>query len=149
MSIRVSPRFPYLYKMKPSELSSFDWAKRVNRSWLVRDHLNEHAKAWLDHLYTLADGRLERSCEIARAMCGLRNRIDDPKPWFYAGLFSLATAPEARAFLVTHRVTKAAIPAMADDEDVRLWLDQISPETQELVARLRQAIAQVHQSARP
>lgn len=29
----------------------------------------------------------------------------DPKPWFYAGLFSLATADEARRMLASHPLT--------------------------------------------
>lgn len=129
----------------PSEHPPIEWAKRVNCAWLVRGHLNEHAEAWLDHLAALGDGRLQRSCEIARSMCGIRDRLDDPKPWFYAGLFSLATAEEASRFLASHHITKAAIPAMADDQEVKLWANHISPETRELLARLRQGIAQVLQ----
>lgn len=120
-----------------------DWARRVNRSWLVRGNINDHAAAWLDHLAALDDGRLPLSCENARAMCGIRDRLDDPKPWFYAGLFSLATAAEARRFLATHRITKAAIPSMADDVEVNLWMDRVGPETIEMLARLRQGLAQL------
>ena len=120
-----------------------DWAKRVNRAWIVRGHLNEQAEHWLEHLAALDDGRLRLSCENARAMCGLRDSLDDPKPWFYAGLFSLATPAEAREFLASHRVTKALLPSMADDGEVRLWLDRVGPETHHLLDRLRQALARV------
>ncbi|MGL4399606.1 MAG: hypothetical protein ACRCXD_07035 [Luteolibacter sp.] len=118
-----------------------DWARRVNRAWLVRSNLNEHTEAWLDHLACLDDGRLLKSCEIARAMCDHRQPEDDPKPWFYSGIFQLATAAEAQRFLATHRVTRATVPAMMDDPEVLLWLDRVGPETRELLARLRQVLA--------
>jgi hypothetical protein len=121
-----------------------DWATRVNRTWIVRGHLNDQAEHWLEHLASLDDGRLRQSCENARAMCGLRAPLDDPKPWFYAGLFSLATPAEARTFLASHRVTKSLVPSMADDEEVRLWLDRVGPETHHLLDRLRQALARVY-----
>ncbi|RPJ33000.1 MAG: hypothetical protein EHM17_11800 [Verrucomicrobiaceae bacterium] len=127
----------------PATLPAIDWVKRVNRSWLVRGGLDEHTAEWLEHLAALADGRLLPSCEAARAMCSMRAPMEDPKPWFYAGLFTHATAAEARRFLETHRITKAAVPAMADAEDVVLWLDRVGPETKELLTRLREAIARL------
>ena len=123
--------------------SPIDWATRVNRSWLVRSNLNDHTEAWLNYLSALDDGRLLKSCEFARAMCDHRQPNDDPKPWFYSGIFQLATAAEARRFLDTHRVTKATVPTMADDPEVHLWLDRVGPETRELLARLRQGLAEV------
>jgi hypothetical protein len=130
--------------VKHREISSpVEWARRVNRSWLVRSNLNEHTEAWLDHLASLDDGRLEKSCGLARAMCEYRQHEDDPKPWFYAGIFHFATAAEARRFIDTHRVTKATVPAMAHDPEVRLWCDRIGPETRELLARLREGLARL------
>lgn len=129
-----------------STLPTPDWVKRVNCSWLVRGGLNENAEAWLEYLIKLDDGRHLPSCEAARAMCGIRDRLEDPKPWFYAGLFSLATAEEARRFLGVHRVTKAVVPAMADDAEVKLWLDRVGPETRELVQKLREGLARVPRS---
>ena len=129
-----------------SALTPIDWVKRVNRTWLVKGSLNEHADAWLEYLAALNDGRLQLSCENARAMCSLRQPLDDPKPWFYAGLFSLATAPEAKRFLAPHRITKATVPAMEDDEDVILWTDRVGPETIELLERLREGIARLRET---
>ncbi len=120
--------------------------KRVNRSWLVKSNLNDHADAWLEHLATANDGRLMSCCEAARAMCNLRKPQEDPKPWFYAGLFSLATAAEAKQFLATHRITKATVPAMAHDEEVILWLDRVGPETHELLCRLRDGLTQIQRN---
>jgi hypothetical protein len=126
-----------------SNMPPIEWAGRVNQSWFVRGGLKEHAADWMKHLMTVDDGRLLSSCEAARAMCSLRERMLDPKPWFYAGLFSLATADEARRFLETHRVTRAAIPSMRGDESVVLWLDRVGPETRELIQRLRDAIRRI------
>lgn len=127
--------------------SPVDWAQRVNRAWLVRSNLNDHTEAWLDYLAGLDDGRLLKSCEIARAMCDHRKDDDDPKPWFYSGIFQLATAAEARRFLDTHRVTKATVPTMDDDPEVHLWLDRVGPETRELLVRLRQGLAKLRDEA--
>ena len=127
--------------MKPYHaLEPIAWAKRVNRTWLTKGGLNRDADEWMKHLAACGGGRLKRSCENARAMCGFRDPLDDPKPWFYTGLFSLATAEEAKRFLANHRITKAAVPSMRDDEDVILWLDRVGPETLELIERLRAGI---------
>ena len=123
--------------------SAMEWVRRVNRTWLVRGRLNQDAEAWLDHLAALDDGRLEASCEAARRMCGLRDPGCDPKPWFYAGLFSLATPDEAKKFLADHRITRAVVPGMEDDEDVKLWMDRVGPETRELIGGLRTGLRAV------
>lgn len=129
--------------MRHREIKSpVEWARRVNRSWLVRSNLNDHADAWLSYLELLNDGRLLKSCEIARAMCQLRPSDGDPKPWFYVGLFQLATASEAKRFLETHRVTKALVPAMENDPDVLLWLERVGPETVELLQCLKKGLQQ-------
>lgn len=117
-----------------------EWARRVNRSWIVRDGLADHAEAWLDHLAGLQDGRAEIVSKAALRMCDLRSPLDDPKPWFYAGLFSLATPEEARRFLGGHRVTKATVPSMRDDEDVRLWVARVSAETLAMLDHLRDGV---------
>jgi hypothetical protein len=121
-------------------MSAVDWVKRINRSWIVHNNLNDQAEAWIDYLAAQSDPRLQASCETARAMCDLREPLDDPKPWFYAGLFHLATAQEAIRFLDTHRVTKATVPTMVDDESVLLWIARVSPETRELLECMRRAL---------
>ncbi len=123
-----------------AQMNPVDWVKRVNRSWIVHNNLNDQADAWVNHLAEMGDERLHVSCEIAREMCDLREPLDDPKPWFYAGLFHLATAAEALKFLDVHRVTKATVPTMRDDESVHLWIARVSPETRELLERLRAAL---------
>lgn len=121
-----------------SQLPTIEWVNRVNSSWIVRGGLNERAREWLDYLASVDDGRLLPSCHAARAMCGLRKPLEDPKPWFYAGLFSLATSEEAVRFLQPYRITMAALPSMAGDENVVLWLDRVGNETRDLVLRLRE-----------
>lgn len=123
-----------------------DWVKRINRSWIVHNNLNDRAEAYVQHLADVGDGRLDASCEIAKTMCSLRDPLDDPKPWFYAGLFNLATAEEAHHFLDTHRVTKATVPTMAEEESVQLWVNRISPETRELLDRLRLSLLKVRET---
>lgn len=117
-----------------------EWVKRVNQTWIVRHGLAERAAEWLSHLEGLGDGRLEKSCAAARAMSHLRDHSEDPKPWFYAGLFSHATAAEAKRFLQEHRLTPASVPAMWDDDEVGKWIETIGPETRILLSRLRSAL---------
>lgn len=124
-----------------SKLPPIEWAERVNRSWFVHGELKEHAKSWIEYLRKLEDGRLLKCCKAAKTMSRIRTPLEDPKPWFYAGLFSQATADEARWFLSQHRVTRATVPAMADDAEVALWLDRAGPETRDVMARIRQALA--------
>jgi hypothetical protein len=130
-----------------SHLPPVEWVHRVNNTWIVRAGLEERAREWLDYLNGLNDGRLLPSCKAARAMCGLREPLDDPKPWFYAGLFSLATSEEAVRYLQHYRITMAALPAMADDEKVALWLDRVGDETRDLVLRLRENLPRAGSSA--
>jgi hypothetical protein len=130
--------------MNPRDsMSPVDWVKRVNRSWIVRHGLAERAEEWLAHLERRNDVRLETACQTARAMCGVRDRSEDPKPWFYAGVFSPATADEAKQFLANHRLTPASVPAMWGDEGVAKWIEGIRPETRELLERLRRELVNV------
>jgi hypothetical protein len=131
-----------------SQLPTIEWVNRVNSSWIVRGGLNERAREWLDYLTSLEDGRLLPSCQAARAMCGLREPLEDPKPWFYAGLFSLASSEEAARFLQPYRITMAALPSMAGDENVFLWLDRVGDETRDLVLRLRENLRHAGSTAR-
>lgn len=116
------------------------WVKRVNQSWFVRGGLKASAAAWLDYLAEMNDGRLLVSCEAARRMCGKRKSYEDPKPWFYAGLFHLSIPEEARRFLSSHHVTLASLPCMVGDP-TESWLAHVSADTRELVQRLRDGLA--------
>jgi hypothetical protein len=126
-------------------MGAVEWVRRVNQAWIVHSNLDQHAEAWLDYLVDLNDGRLEPSSCAARAMFRSRASLDDPKPWFYAGLFCLATDEEARRFLSNHRVTKATVPSLAGSDEVALWMDRVGDETRELIGRLRQALAEIRE----
>ena len=116
------------------------WARRINHGWFVRNHLDQSAEAWLNHLAINDPPRLLACCEIARALSRGPDRTHDPKPWFYAGLFALATPDEATRFLAHHKFTSAAIPALASDPEVNAWVLTLSPTTQNLLARVRTAV---------
>jgi ATP-dependent helicase/nuclease subunit B len=127
--------------MKHRDTSNvIDWAKRINRGWFVRNGLADAAAAWLAHLEETDPARLLGSCDIARALSRGPDRVNDPKPWFYGGLFSLATEAEARKFLANYRLTSAIIPALATDPEANQWVAGLKPATQELIARLRTAV---------
>jgi|688.fasta_scaffold282474_3 hypothetical protein len=114
-----------------------DWVMRVNSAWLVRGGLDVAAGRWIEHLRATDPERLEASCMAAREMCRMRQPLVDPKPWFYAGLFSLATPDEVAGFIPGYRITKAAVPSMEHDDEVLLWLDRVGDETRVLIGELR------------
>lgn len=122
------------------DLDACDWVRHVNDAWLVHAGLDESAERWIDFLEKSGDERLESACLMARNLCRIRGRGTDPKPWFYAGLFSLANAAEVDKFIAAHRVTRAAVPAMWDDEETSHWLANAGDETRKLVCRIRRSI---------
>jgi hypothetical protein len=82
------------------------WAKRVNSRWIVHHDLNRNAESYLDHLARTDQARLVSSCRNAHLMTGWCDAMEDPKPWFYSGLFSLTTPEEAENFLADHWLTR-------------------------------------------
>jgi hypothetical protein len=116
------------------------WVRAVNARWLVHHGLREDAAAYLDHLAAVDPGRLSRSCGIARSMVQRRDSESDPKPWFYAGLFSLATAEEGRRFLAGHDFTRMAIPRLAEVLGSRVTPDRVGEATWAAVERIRAAL---------
>jgi len=114
-----------------------EWVRRVNRRWIVRQGLADAAEEWLDHLQGKSDPRLRQVCGNARRLVQEGDRLEDPKPWFYAGLFSLATASEARRFLGEHHFTAAALPLLANDPVLEEWVRQLAPPSRDLLCRLR------------
>jgi hypothetical protein len=87
------------------------WAKRVNSRWIVHHDLNRNAGLYLDHLARTDQPRLVSSCRNARLMTGWCDPMQDPKPWFYSGLFSLTTPEEAGIFLADHWLTRMVTAA--------------------------------------
>src|SRR4051794_20202758 len=90
----LRPDQPACYRvsrMADGETSYVAWAYRVNGRWIVHHGLDQRAKAYMDHLAGVDPRRLERSCQLAHQLAR-QAAPEDPKPWFYAGLFSLADA---------------------------------------------------------
>lgn len=119
------------------------WARRVNNRWFVRDNFGKDAAAYLDHLARTDPERLLRSCEHAHEMMKRRVKGVDPKPWFYAGLFSLATIDEARSSLRRRWFTLQSLPALAAEFDHPDSPIDIDPDTRAKLGLIRKAVMEV------
>jgi hypothetical protein len=111
---------------------AISWAKRINDRWIVRISLRDSANRYMDHLATIDPGRLEDSSLCARKMTEMANSGEDPKPWFYSGLFSLITEAESDLYLSDHHFTLAAI---SKEEPTQ---ENVSDETFEKIRRIRE-----------
>lgn len=118
------------------------WARRVNPVWKVRSGLDHAAEEWFEYLAEQDPRRLLVCCTIAATLTRGAGYGGDPKPWFYGGLFSLASAEEAHRFLTHHHLTAAVIPALASEPESEHWLAGLGASSHELVIRLRSAIQQ-------
>ncbi len=120
--------------------ASVAWARKVNDAWLVHGRLDIAAAAYMDQLEKIDPVRLARSCQRARLLTGARGRFADPKPWFYGGLFSLATPSEAKRYLADHPFVAAVIPGMAGSPE-HPELAKASEQTRKKIRRIREKIA--------
>jgi hypothetical protein len=125
------------------EDDAFAWVRAVNARWLVHHRLREDAANYLDHLAAVDPARLKRSCGIARSMVQRCGPGSDPKPWFYAGLFSLATVEEGRRFLAGHESTRMAVPKLAEALGSGFTPDRVGESTWALIERIRAALEEV------
>lgn len=121
-------------------LDEIAWARRVNGQWIVREGFRQTAADYLDLLEADDPDRLSRSCLRARQMLDLRERTEDPKPWFYAGLFSLTKPEEAERFLRGRDFTLACLPHLEGLDLGSMNLETVSLETLALIARIRTAL---------
>jgi hypothetical protein len=117
------------------------WARRVNSRWIVREGLRASSAAYLDHLASTDPERLERSCRRARQLTDRFGSDEDPKPWFYAGLFSLATRDEVIRFLTEHPFTLAALPGEEAVVPGLLGPDSVAKKTWEKILRIREGVS--------
>jgi hypothetical protein len=131
----LSPIPPTVVK-SPDDI---DWVRHVNGRWIVRESLRQDAAAWIDHLFAIDPARLQEVSRRARLLTTSQSG-EDPKPWFYAGLFSLATREEASQFLKGHDFTIACIPPLADAMLGSLKVDEMRPDTAEKIRRVRAAL---------
>jgi hypothetical protein len=119
------------------------WARRVNGRWFVRDNFGNDTAAYLDHLERNDPDRLLRSCRNAHEMMKRRVRGVDPKPWFYAGLFSLATVDEARSSLHRRWFTRKSLPVLEAEFDPHDPAESLDADTRTKLALIRKAVAEV------
>lgn len=128
--------------MADGRTSHVVWAKRMNQRWIVHHGLDERAEAYMDHLAKTDPERLQRSCRLAHQLAHQARR-EDPKPWFYAGLFSLATVEEARKFLAHHWFTLSAIPSLPAGLCPDAPTGDIGEDSRNKIARIRQALSRL------
>jgi hypothetical protein len=122
------------------QIDHLAWTRKVNSRWIARNRLTDTAAAYMDHLSEVDPERLERSCRIAHVLVHALEPAEDPKPWFYGGLFSLATRPEATRFLADHPLLACVVPALQTAEALPLDLESISETTRRQIQRLRETL---------
>ncbi len=89
------------------------------------------------------------AAETARALTGQAGPGEDPKAWFYAGLFSMAEPVEVAEYLLGHRLITTVLSAdPAPESPGRSHLD-FAPATRETIRRIRAAIAQLQPNMQP
>jgi hypothetical protein len=113
------------------------WVRKVNSRWLVHSGLQHRANAYLDHLASTDRERLISSLRIVRELFRTLGPLEDPKPRFYAGVFSLATNEEARRYLHDHLFTFSLIPAGAH-------LEHPSADVPEVCSQVRRLREDIH-----
>ncbi len=123
------------------------WVRRVNATWLVHAGLRECALAYMDHLAATDAPRLLDSCRVVREMICSLAPAEDPKPRFYAGLFSLATPDEALRFLSEHLFTLSLIPAGAHLEHPSAHVPAVCAQVKRLRAEIYKCVLAVQASA--
>jgi len=106
------------------------WVRKVNDRWLVHSGLQHRASAYLDHLAATDRERLIDSLRIVRELFRTLGPLEDPKPRFYSGLFSLAKEEEAKRYLHDHLFTLSLIP-------VGVHLEHPSADVPEVCTQVR------------
>jgi len=89
-------------------------ARRINRTWIVRGHLAENTARYLDDLETRDPALLRTVCERAVTAAHQASKEQrDPKPDFYAWIFSRATEEERERYLRDHNWTRQRAEELA------------------------------------
>lgn len=117
------------------------WAQRVNSRWIVHRDLNRNAGLYLDHLARTDPLRLVASCRNAHLMTGWCDPSEDPKPWFYSGLFSLTTPAEAATFLADHWLTRMV--TASSEEPAETASESVAETTMEKIQRIQMALTKL------
>lgn len=117
------------------------WIRKVNDRWLVHSNLNGDTATYLDHLGATDPARLAATCRIVNLLMAGMDPMEDPKPVFYGGVFSLATTEEVARHLHDHLFTKMLVPATPKEEaDWLVTHLEIPPDVIQRVRDLRARI---------
>lgn len=119
------------------------WVRRGNSRWIVHHGLGKNAQAYMEHLEKEDAERLARSCSNAYLMVQRCDPMEDPKPWFYAGLFSLVKPEEAKMYLANHWLVAMCVGLAETPEKSLIQLDAVSELTVEKIRRIREAVDQL------
>lgn len=119
------------------------WVRRANSRWIVHHDLSNHAEAYLAHLQQTDPARLRVSCQHAYQLAQERPAGEDPKPWFYGGLFSLATPLEVRKYLSNHWLLRMVLAHASGDLAQNPAGQQISNSTLQKIKAVRQGVARM------
>lgn len=91
--------------------------RRINRTWIVRGNLAENTARYLDELEVRDRETLRFVCELAVVAAKKASReLRDPKPDFYAWLFSRATEEDRELYLRDHAWTRQRSAELANTQ---------------------------------
>lgn len=126
-----------------TEPETVAWVREVNSRWIVHHGLKDRAEAYMAHLEATDPVRLTAACARAARLVRGCGPIEDPKPWFYAGLFSVSTVGEAERYLAGHWFTAECVPSLAGQSKRCTPPGRIGPETEAKIARVRKAVSEL------
>ena len=121
------------------------WVRHANSRWIVRHGLGADAEAYLDHLARRDSERLLKSCRFAYLLVRGRPPEEDPKPWFYSGIFSLATSAEIREYLSNHWLLRMVLTVAPGDLAQNPAGHEVSEPTLRKICAIREALARLRQ----
>lgn len=99
----------------PDELN--DKVKMINLKWLTKGDLAQDARDYISKLEREDVNMMTHVCHIALACAREASlRKLDPKPFFYAGLFSRTNPEEREKMLHNNKVTRALVEAIDHPE---------------------------------
>jgi hypothetical protein len=130
-----------------SRIDHVAWACRLNARWIVHNKLNATAAAYMDYVAKTDRERLARSCRLAHRLVHRAGHTEDPKPWFYGGLFGLATRSEAKRFLAQHSLLASVVPALQTRNALPASLESVDTATRRKIVRLRNTLRRMERVA--
>jgi hypothetical protein len=113
--------------------------RKINKTWIVRGTLKQHADEFLTHLESEQSNRLAFACDLTLRVLDASHHharwgILDPKAYFYPALFSVGTPLEWARWLPAHAFTHACVRAVHQSKRSRWthddWLQGINRRTQ-------------------